>query len=135
MIDFDINWLAVLVVVIGSMALGFLWFGKALFGRQWMAAIGKTEEDLKRGQGAAMSVMVVLSIVQMIVLAHVVSWVDAASFMDGLVAGLIVWVGFTLASGLMNGFFAQRKMAAVWIEQFYYGVLLAFGGGVLAVWA
>lgn len=135
MIDFDLNWLAILVIVVGSMLLGFLWFAKALFGKQWMAAIGKTEEDLKRGQRKAMSGMVILSIIQAIVLAHVVRWAGAATFGDGLLAGLLVWLGFSFASGMMNGLFAQRNATAVWIEQLYYGVLLAVGGGVLAVWA
>ncbi|MBI3115329.1 MAG: DUF1761 domain-containing protein [Candidatus Kerfeldbacteria bacterium] len=135
MIDFDINWLAVLVVVAGSMALGFLWFGKVLFGKQWMAAIGKTEEDLKKGQSRAMTGMVILSIVQVIILAHLVRWVGATTFSDGLIAGLLAWLGFSFTTGMMNGLFAQRSATAVWIEQLYYGVLLAFGGGVLAAWA
>lgn len=135
MIDFDLNWPAIFAVFVGSMLLGFLWYGKAIFGKPWMAAIGKTEEDLKRAQGPAMGAMVVLSIVQTIVLAHVVRWTDATTFMDGFAAGLLVWFGFTFTSGVMNGLFAQRKMTAVWIEQIYYGLLLAFGGGVLAAWA
>ncbi len=134
MIDFDLNWLAVVVVVVGSMVLGFLWFSKALLGKPWMAAIGKTEEDLKKGQGPAMGGMIILAIVQAIVLAHIIRWAGAASFADGFLIGLLAWLGVGFTSGVMNGLFAQRKMTAVWIEQLYFGVLLSVAGGVLAVW-
>lgn len=134
MIDFDLNWFAVVVIIVGSMALGFLWFSKALFGKPWMAAIGKTEEDLKKGQGPAMGGMVILAIIQAIVLAHVVRWAGAGSFSEGFLVGLLAWLGIGFASGVMNGLFAQRKMTAVWIEQLYFGVLLSVAGGVFAIW-
>ena len=43
----QINWLAVLLAFIASMAIGFVWYMPAVLGKRWMAAIGKTEEDLK----------------------------------------------------------------------------------------
>ena len=43
----QINWLAVLLAFVASMAIGFVWYMPAVLGKRWMAAIGKTEEDLK----------------------------------------------------------------------------------------
>ena len=42
----SVNWLAVLVGTVLSMALGALWYGP-LFGQYWLKLIGKTEEELE----------------------------------------------------------------------------------------
>ena len=39
-----LNWLAILVATVAAFVLGGLWYGP-LFGKAWMAALGKTEED------------------------------------------------------------------------------------------
>ena len=49
----QINWLAVLLAFAASMAIGFVWYMPAVLGNRWMAAIGKTEEDLKNISGGA----------------------------------------------------------------------------------
>jgi len=41
-----INWLAVLVGVVFSNALGFLWYGP-LFSKPWLKALGKTEAEVQ----------------------------------------------------------------------------------------
>ena len=40
MTHFAVNWLAVIVAIIASMALGFVWY--MALSKQWLAAIGKT---------------------------------------------------------------------------------------------
>lgn len=40
----DINWLAVVLAAIASMVLGMGWY--TVLGNQWMAALGKTREDI-----------------------------------------------------------------------------------------
>jgi hypothetical protein len=49
----QINWLAVLLAFVASMAIGFVWYMPAVLGNRWMAAIGKTEDDLKDISGGA----------------------------------------------------------------------------------
>jgi hypothetical protein len=49
----QLNWFAVLLAFISSMVIGFVWYMPAVLGRRWMAAIGKTEEDLKNISGGA----------------------------------------------------------------------------------
>ena len=41
-----VNWLAVLLGTLLSMALGALWYGP-LFGQLWLKLIGKTEDELE----------------------------------------------------------------------------------------
>ena len=39
-----VNWIAVVVAAIASMALGFVWY--MALGNQWMAALNKTREQI-----------------------------------------------------------------------------------------
>ena len=42
----DVNWIAVLLGTVLSMALGALWYGP-LFGQLWLKLIGKNEDELE----------------------------------------------------------------------------------------
>ena len=41
----DLNYLAIILATVVMMALGFLWYGP-LFAKQWLAAIGRTEDQI-----------------------------------------------------------------------------------------
>ena len=49
MVQVTINVWAVIVCAIANMALGFMWYGP-LFGKQWVAMMGWTPEQMKMGQ-------------------------------------------------------------------------------------
>ena len=42
----DVNWLAVVLAALGGFVVGGIWYGPVM-GKSWMAAVGKTEDDLK----------------------------------------------------------------------------------------
>lgn len=49
----QVNWIAVLLAFASNAVIGFVWYMPAVLGRRWMAAMAKTEEDLKRIEGGA----------------------------------------------------------------------------------
>jgi len=53
----EINYLAVLVAAIASMALGFLWYGP-LFGNQWKKLMGFTDKSMKAMKMTPMQAMI-----------------------------------------------------------------------------
>src|SRR4030067_1237332 len=87
-----INWIAVIVGVILSNALGFLWYGP-LFGKPWTAALGTRPEDV-RGSPMMYVVTVVTSLLTMIALAATVLAFGSSGIVEGAVLGLILYVGF-----------------------------------------
>jgi hypothetical protein len=48
----EINFLAVLVAVLSSFVVGFVWYNPKVFGTIWMNEIGMTEEKAKQGNMA-----------------------------------------------------------------------------------
>jgi hypothetical protein len=49
----QLNWPAVLLAFIASTVIGCVRYMPAVLGNRWMAAIGKTEDDLKNISGGA----------------------------------------------------------------------------------
>lgn len=134
MLTFDINWWALVVVLAINIILGFLWFGKALFGRRWMQLIGKTEEELKAKQSSGLAPMPILAFIGALILANVVYWAGAATVMEGILVGFWVWLGFYFAPVFMNYLFGQRNVALFWVEGGYTLVTWLIAGALFAAW-
>jgi hypothetical protein len=81
--DWDVNYVAVLVATIAAMVIGFLWYMPAVAGKAWMAAIGKTEAEIRAaGKPSIYIAAVVVAFVQMTVLAAALGWAGAFGVQD-----------------------------------------------------
>jgi hypothetical protein len=127
-----INWLTVIVGVILSNALGFLWYGP-LFGKPWTAALGKRPEDV---QGSPMMyvVTVVTSLLTMIALAATVLAFGSSGIVQGAVLGLILYVGFQGTATFVGRTFEGSSMTLWRINAFYNLVVFVVMGAIFAAW-
>src|SRR5688572_21776730 len=90
----DVNWLAVIVAALASFAVGGLWYSNILFAKPWMAAVGKTEEEL-RGASSPLPYVVafVATAISAIVLSMVSDWAGVDDVVSGALLGLAVGIG------------------------------------------
>lgn len=99
----EFGWWNLLGIIAGGLAyffLGALWYMK-LFGKSWIAAIGRTREDFENvSPGAEMLLTLVGGIVTTAVLALVYEWAGGSTIFDGLVIGAIFGVGVAAMEGL-----------------------------------
>jgi len=99
----EVNYIAILIAAIVSMALGFLWYSPALFGKRWMKLMGYTSESMKAAQ-KEMGKMYIVSLVLTLITAYVLSHIIALStnfynynpLMTGLTSAFWVWIGFIM---------------------------------------
>ncbi len=138
--EIDINYLAVLVVTAVAFGLGALWYSTVLFGKLWMEAMGKTEEEIRlEMENQSMPLIYALTflawLVTAFVLAHFVDYVGAASVTDGLLTGFYAWLGFAVTYEVIHGLFEARPTRLLMINSGYHLVGLLIMGGVLAAWA
>lgn len=82
----DVNWLAVVVAALIPMALGALWYSPRLFARPWLAATGRTVEDVS-GAGLGYALSAVGALLGATVLSYVVDWAEADELIDGALLG------------------------------------------------
>lgn len=134
MTQVDFNWTAIVVAALLNMVIGFLWYSKALFAKQWMKAIGKTEAELKAGgNNAAYGLTMIGAIVMATVLSCIVDYAGAFTAGEGAKLGFVVWIGFVATTYLSLKIFEGRSWELYWINTGYYLVSLVAMGAVLAV--
>lgn len=133
--DVIIDWAGVTVAVAVTLVIGALWYGP-LFGKSWLAHIGKTREDL-RAQGPALGYLVAIlgSFLTAIVLTYVTQWAEAGDFAEGMAAGAVIWLGSTVATALTGGVFEGRPWGLIMINAGNALLTFMMTGGIVAAFA
>lgn len=128
----EVNWLAVIVGVVVSNFLGFLWYGP-LFGEAWMRMIGKTREEIEASPTMYL-VTVVGAAITMTVLAVFVNAVGANSFVQGLIAGAVAWIGLGATATYLYTTFEGPPVSVWSLNALYNLIVWGVMGGVFAIW-
>lgn len=127
MTHFAVNWFAVIVATVASMALGFAWY--MALAKQWMAAVGKTREELRPNDPAPY----VWSVVVQFVMAYFVALLTPVLFgsinvVNGIYTGANAWLGFVVTSMILNHRYQGAKWSLTLIDGGYLlGVLIVQG--------
>lgn len=129
----DINWIAVIVAVVVAQVIGFLWYGP-LFGKRWMAWVGKTPEEMQEGATPAIVVGVISSVLSAVVLALLLTLDAAPDVTSGVTLGLLVSIGFAVTSIVTNGMFEGRNQNLMWLYSAYQVVSITVMGAILGAW-
>lgn len=129
----QINWLAVLLAFVASMAIGFVWYMPAVLGNRWMAAIGKTEEDLKNiGGGAGIWLpMMLASALTAILLAVLISKLGLDNALAGAWFALVLGLVFRAGGHVIHNGFAGRPAAVTVIDAGHDLVAMAVSGAII----
>jgi fucose permease len=131
----QINHIAVLVSAVVYFVLGGLWFS-VLFGKAWLKAIGKTEDEIKAegGAGVGYAVSIIGGVLAAYILTVILNHVGADSLLTGVRYGFYVWLGFSVTSVAPTYIFESRNKTLLYIYAGYTLVGYLLMGGILAVW-
>jgi len=130
--EIDVNWLAVLVAALVPMALGALWYS-VLFARPWMRAVGRNAEDMT-GAAPGYFLSAVAAIVTSYTLARVVRWAEVDDLGNGLLVGLLLWIGFVATIIAVQTYFGGRSRTLWAIDAGYWLVSLLVMGAIHGAW-
>lgn len=138
--DIPINWLAIIVCMIASVVLGFLWYGP-LFGKAWMRLSNIPMPDPKPKM-SSMTKPIIISLIGALFMAFAFNHalVFASTFLQtygakaGLMGAFWNWLGFVVP--VLLAFVAwEGKPFKLWmIHAGYWLVLLGIMGMILSVW-
>ena len=91
-VDLAVNYLAVVVAAVAAVVIGILYYGVAGLGDRLARLIGST--PVGRPGPSQLAIGVVVSLVNAWVLALMSLNLGASSLSDGIVLGVLVWLGF-----------------------------------------
>ncbi|MDR6413690.1 DUF1761 domain-containing protein [Pseudarthrobacter sulfonivorans] len=129
----QINWLAVLLAFISSMAIGFVWYMPAVLGKRWMAAIGKSEEDLKTMSGGAgiWIPMMVAAALTAVLLAVLISTLGLDTAVAAGCFALVLALVFRAGGHVIHNGFAGRPVAVTLIDSGHDLLAMTVAGAII----
>jgi hypothetical protein len=133
MLSWDINWVAVVVAIVAFQVLGFLWYG-ALFGKMWLAGMGKTQEDISGGAGAAIVTGIISSAIAAVALALLLTLGDDPDVALGVTLGAIAGIGFIASSMVTTAAYEEKNQTVLWLGIGYQLVGMMIMGAILGAW-
>lgn len=131
-----INWLAIVVAAIIPMVVGGLWYSNLLFAKQWLALMGKTEQEIKSSFSPAKSygITFVMCLVMAYVMDYFVHYTLSTTFLQGMKIGFALWVGLAVTTSYQTVIFQGVKQGLYMMNMGYNLVSMLLMGGLLAVW-
>jgi hypothetical protein len=128
----DINWLAVVVAVVASFAVGSLWYGP-LFQKPWMRASGMTFEKGKQGNMAlTFGGTAVLNLLIAVAIALLAG--PHAGWKMGLHTGLFSAFFFVATALGVIYLFEQRPLTLWLVNTGYQLVTFSVMGAIIGAW-
>ena len=103
-----INWVAVLVAMVGAMVTGFIWYSPVLFVKPWMRELGKTPAQMGN-PAKAMLTAVVMHLVTAICMALIFRAVNVEGVPDAIATATVLWAGFAGATQFAADRFHPRS--------------------------
>jgi len=140
--EVTINYLAVLIAAIASMGLGFLWYSQYLFGKQWAALKGFTDESLKAAQksmGPLYALSFVLALLTSYLLVHVMnlsqSFYGNTPLQAGIASAFFMWLGFVMPTQVTAQIFGEKKWKLFGIDTGYQLAWMLLAGLIIGLMA
>lgn len=126
----SVNWLAIIVATVASMALGAVWY--MVLANQWMGALNKTREQIMSQSGGSATPFIIAALMQLIMAYSLALFtpklMGAMSVPNGLIVGFHLWLGFVITSMIINHRYQGAKWSLTIIDGGYLlGVLLVQG--------
>jgi len=132
----NINVLSVVIAVLLPMIIGFIYYGKALFGKAWMDSIGMTEEKQKEANmakvmGISLAMSLLLSLFMLGFCNGPGQEGEFDTFKHGAFHGAFVSILLVIPVFITNGLFEQKSWKNMLINGLYWLITLTLMGGIL----
>jgi hypothetical protein len=129
-----INYLAILIAAVAGFAFGAAYY--MTLSRPWLAAIGKTKEELAAA-GKGSPVPFIVSIIALAIMAWALAGimghlgVGQVTVKNGIISALFVWLGFVITTQSVNYAFGQRKPMLTVIDGIHWLGVLVIQGAII----
>ncbi len=124
--SFSVNFLAVVLASVAAFAFGAVWY--TVLSKQWLAALGKTREQLNVGFTPFIWSVVVELIMAYVLAVLVGNLPGGVTISTALTVSLLAWIGFVVTTLTLNHRYEGMSWALTLIDSLHLlGVLVAQG--------
>jgi len=126
------NYLAILIATVAAFAFGAAYY--IGLSKQWLAAVGKTKEEVAAKRSPTPFIVTIVALA-------VMAWVLAGgiahlgpgqvTLKNGVISALFMWVGFVATTMAVNNAFGQRKAALTVIDGIHWLGVLVIQGAII----
>ena len=131
MMHFAVNWLAVIVAGVVSMAIGAGWYMS--LSKQWLAALGKSRDQLNAGPTPFIWAIVVELVMAYFIAGLTPLLTGATTPLNGALVGAHMWLGFVLTSMILNHRYQNSKWSLTLIDGAHLLLVLIAQGVVIGL--
>jgi hypothetical protein len=130
-----INLWAIAVVWLFYLVVGAFWYSPAGFAHKWTKYTDINILEIPSDRATKIVIAIIVScLVQVVTLAVVTNALGLTTFIDGFIAGIVLWFGFTAATTVGVTLYSKRSWWFLWLNSAYFLVVMSFGAGLLTVW-
>lgn len=136
MLELDgLNYWAIAVAWLINCAVGAWWYSPAAFGSLWHKLAGNDILKIPEKEATRIIGFVMLSAVfQAFALAIVLNTIGATTVPDGLLVGVVLWLGLTAATTVGVTLYSRRSWKFWWLNSSYFLLVMTVNAAILAVW-
>lgn len=131
----SVNFWPVLVGWLINVIIGAFWYSPAGFGKQWIKHTGVNHMNLPTKEANRTLVLIAISaLIQVTTLALIIKSLYITTPLEGLVAGFVLWLGFTAVTTIGNTLYQRLGLKFWWLNSSYFLVVMAINSVILSVW-
>ena len=131
-VNFAVNYLAIIVAAVAAVVIGIVYYGLAGLGDRLARLMGST--PVGRPGPAQLAIGVVVSLVNAWVLALLSLNLGAASITDGMMLGVLAWLGFMATLSGAQVAFQGRPWNAWLITNVHDVVIQVVMAAIVTLW-
>lgn len=126
-----VNWLAVVLATVASFAFGAVWYMG--LSRQWLAALGKTKDQLGVGYTPFVWSVVVELVMAYFLALFTPLLMGGTSIAAAVQVAVLLWLGFVLTTLIMNHRYEGMKWSLTIIDGLHILGVLVIQGVVIGL--
>jgi uncharacterized protein DUF1761 len=130
--QFGVNYLAVVVAAIAAIVIGFIWFSPQALGNRW-TTYGVPAPPARPG-ASAIAVGAISALVNAWVIALLSLNLGGTTIGDGVVLGILVWLGFIATVTAAEFGFLQRRWSAWVVNNIHHLIVQVVLAAIVTVW-
>jgi len=136
--SFGVDFISVIVAAVASMVVGSLWYSPLMFGNIWAKLMGFDKKEINSAKKKGMAKLYIVNFVASILMAYVLGYLiyfsDINLVSDGVMFGLLIWVGFFVPLLIGSSLWENKPVKLFFINVFYWLVTLVAMSSILTVW-